>query len=192
MKLPGSFYFRDDVVEIASNLLGKVLATNFNGIITSGIINETEAYAGATDKASHAYNNLRSRRTETMFGKGGRAYVYLCYGVHSLFNVVTNIEGIPHAVLIRGIVPVDGKDIMSERAGRSVKGEKDTNGPGKLSKVLGIHYSHTGLDLCGDIIWLEDKGIEVKRSDISITKRIGIDYAEEDADLPYRFVFNYK
>ena len=192
MKLTRSFYLRNDVVEIARDLLGKVLVTNFDGKLTTGIINETEAYAGATDKASHAYNNLRSKRTEIMYTTGGMAYVYLCYGVHSLFNVVTNKKEIPHAVLIRGIIPQDGKDIMSVRAGRNILKGKDTNGPGKLSKALGIHYSHTGIDLCGDLIWLEDRKVKVRKSEIKITKRIGIEYAGEDADLPYRFVLGYK
>jgi len=109
MKIPPSFYLKDDVVKIASELLGKYLFTNFNGMLTGGIITETEAYAGITDKASHAYDDKRTKRTEIMYYKGGTAYVYLCYGIHSLFNIVTNAENIPHAVLIRGIFPTLGE-----------------------------------------------------------------------------------
>ena len=105
-KLSVEFYSREDVVLISKELIGKVLCTNVKGVVTKGIITETEAYAGATDKASHAYGNKRTLRTEIMFGPPGRSYVYLCYGVHSLFNVVTNQKNVPHAVLIRGIYPL--------------------------------------------------------------------------------------
>jgi DNA-3-methyladenine glycosylase len=192
MKLSRNFYERKDVVRIANDLLGKVLVTRFDSKLTSGIITETEAYEGATDRASHAYNNRRTARTEIMFWQGGTAYIYLCYGVHSLFNVVTNKKNIPHAVLIRGIKPLDGTEMMQERLGIKTIVDSMFNGPGKLSKALGIHFSATGIDLLSDVIWIEDRGIKVKEAEVGTGPRIGIDYAGEDAKLPYRFVWKYQ
>lgn len=186
MVLPLSFYTRDDVVAIARELLGKYLYTRFDGGVTGGIIIETEAYAGITDRASHAYGDKRTVRTEVMYRQGGVAYVYLCYGIHSLFNIVTNREGIPHAVLIRGIVPVTGKEIMLQRYGKEISRIGAGSGPGKVSKLLGIHFSHTGTNLTGDRIWLEDRGMDFSDEIITGT-RIGVEYAREDALLPYRF-----
>jgi DNA-3-methyladenine glycosylase len=188
--LPKSFYQRSDVVLIAKELLGKHLFTCFDGKLTGGIITETEAYAGVTDKASHAYGGRRTHRTEIMFREGGTAYVYLCYGVHSLFNIVTHRKNVPHAVLIRGIYPTDGLQTMLSRSGKTYISKDFSIGPGKVSKALGIHYSHSGWDLCSKQIWLEDKGVIVNADDISLDKRIGVDYAGEDALLPYRFIFN--
>jgi len=191
-----NFYTRPDVVTIAKELLGKLLVTEFEGKLTSGIIIETEAYEGITDRASHAYSGRRSERTEIMYRIGGTAYIYLCYGVHSLFNIVTNVEGIPHAILIRGIQPIDGIPFMLERTNKKKILNDFSNGPGKLSKALGIHYSQTGLDLtikpgrkCDPGIWLEDNGLLVNINEIKVTPRIGVDYAGEDAFLPYRFVY---
>ncbi len=187
MKLPISFYTRDDVVQIAKELLGKYLCTNFNGILTTGIITETEAYKGIVDRASHSFNNRFTQRTQVMYLEGGVAYVYLCYGIHSLFNVVTNIAGIPDAVLIRAIKPEDG---LSEMLKRTLKTEISANfgiGPGNVCKILGIHYSHTGLNLSENKIWLEDRGVKILDSEINISTRIGVHYAGEDAKLPYRF-----
>lgn len=190
-----NFYTRPDVVTIARELLGKLLVTQFDGKLSSGIITETEAYEGITDKASHAYAGRRSERTEIMYRVGGTAYVYLCYGMHSLFNIVTNVEGIPHAILIRGINPVDGSQYMLERTGKKEIVKDFSNGPGKVTKVLGIHYSHTGLNLtkksyrnCDSGIWLEDIGCLVKEVEIKVTPRIGVEYAGDDALRPYRFV----
>ncbi|MFO8129825.1 MAG: DNA-3-methyladenine glycosylase [Bacteroidales bacterium] len=188
MKLPTSFYTRRDVVNVARDLLGKYIYTDLPGGITGGYITETEAYAGITDKASHAFGNRRTPRTEVMYRKGGRAYVYLCYGIHSLFNIVTNVEDIPHAVLVRGINPTCGKDLMLKRSGKSLIDKAFANGPGKVCRILGIHWRHSGLDLSGDTIWLEDGGRKVREDKIQISPRIGIDYAEEDARLPYRFL----
>src|SRR3954469_4711741 len=113
-KLPLSFYLRKDVVKISKELLGKVLVTNWRGELTSGRIVETEAYEGEIDKASHAFKG-RTARTEVIFGEGGRAYVYLCYGIHQMFNIVTNRNDIPHAILIRAVEPIQGIDIMLKR-----------------------------------------------------------------------------
>lgn len=189
-KLPISFYDRDDVVLIAQELMGKVLCTNVDGIITKGIITESEAYAGTTDKASHAYGGRRTDRTEIMFGKPGLSYVYLCYGVHSLFNVVTNKQDIPHAVLVRGILPLEGIETIVSRRKTKEPLHRIADGPGKLTKALGIEFrQHNNLDLLGDSVWIEDHSIEVNPAEIEIGARIGIDYAEEDALLPYRFLW---
>jgi DNA-3-methyladenine glycosylase len=187
--LPKSFYQRPDVVLIAKELLGKHLFTCFEGELTGGIITETEAYEGVTDKASHAFGGRRTQRTEIMYREGGTAYVYLCYGVHSLFNIVTNQKDVPHAVLIRSIFPTDGLQTMLSRSGKTNIKKDFFIGPGKVSKVLGIHYSHSGWDLNSEHIWLEDKSIAVNPDEISSGKRIGVDYADEDALLPYRFIF---
>jgi len=187
IKLKETFYIQKEVVSLAKALLGKCLCTNIDGNLTTGIITETEAYAGETDKASHAYGGKRTARTEMMYAKGGVAYVYLCYGIHSLFNVVTNIEGVPHAVLIRAIKPQDGIEIMLDRSGKAKLRKADSIGPGKISKLLGIHFKDSGESLLGNRIWIEETDGLIEESDICISKRIGIDYAKEDADLPYRF-----
>lgn len=181
------------MVSLAQELIGKVLYTNFQGNICAAIITETEAYAGATDKASHAYNRKHTARTKTLFEVGGIAYIYLIYGIHSLFNIVTNVKDIPHAVLIRGGFPLFGQDHMKIRNGGHELTRQSLIGPGKLSKLMGIHYSQDGLELekskVGDAIWIEDHNWNQKLSaKIEITTRIGIDYAEEDASLPYRFL----
>lgn len=196
--LPQSFYLRADVVQIAQELIGKILVTHFNGQLTSGLIVETEAYAGTEDKASHAFGGLRSSRTEIMYRAGGIAYVYLCYGIHSLFNVVTNVKDIPHAVLIRGIVPIDGINVMLERSRKNRPSEKMGIGPGRLSKLLGIHSSHSGKQITisaknkNPEIWIEDRADEIGEKRIIATPRIGVDYAGKDAMLPYRFLLTTK
>ncbi len=188
------FFLQSNVTTIARDLLGKHLVSRMDGEFTSGIICETEAYAGVTDRASHAFGGRRTARTEVMYATGGIAYVYLCYGVHSLFNVVTNAEGIPHAVLIRGIIPLEGKEIMLRRAGKEKVTKGFATGPGKVSKLLGIHYSHSGLILSdhpgkgkNSVIWIEDHGRVITPDMILQGPRIGVDYAGEDALLPYRF-----
>lgn len=187
-KLPPGFYQRADVIKIARELLGKVLVTNFNDQLTAGIITETEAYNGIIDKASHAYGGRRTSRTEVMYAPGGTAYVYLCYGIHHLFNIVTNKENTPHAVLIRAIQPLEGLDIMMQRRNKNKTDKKFTVGPGSVSQALGIHTKHTGTGLSGNDIWIADRKIKTDKSKILITPRIGVDYAGEDALLPYRFL----
>ena len=152
-KLGAEFYGRDDVLMIAKELLGKVLCTHFDGIFTSGRIVETEAYNGIVDKASHSFGGRRTNRTETMYGEGGIAYVYLCYGIHHLFNVVTNVKDTPHAVLIRALEPVDGIEDMLIRCNKKKLDFSLTRGPGNVSKALGIGTKHTGQEL------FEDSGI---------------------------------
>ena len=188
MKLENSFYRRENVVAIARELIGKSLYTCFDGAVTGGIITEAEAYAGVRDKASHAYGDRRTSRTEVMYKAGGLAYSYLCYGVHSLFNVVTNKEGIPHAILIRAIWPAEGIPVMMARTGKQRSSYELSNGPGKVSVALGLHYTQTGTSLTGDEIWIEDRGLAIAPADIEAGPRIGVDYAGEDAALPYRFL----
>ena len=189
MKLDRDFYIREDVAELARELLGKYLFTRIGGHLTGGIITETEAYEGETDRASHAWNGRRTPRTEVMYAGGGVAYIYLCYGMHSLLNIVTNMEGIPHAVLIRGVRPVEGIKVMLERSGKKKITSETGTGPGRVSRILGLHYSMTGTLLTGDMIWLEDRGIVPGEHEIIITQRIGVDYAGPDALLPYRFLY---
>ncbi len=189
-KLSKDFYLREDVVQISKDLLGKYLFTKIDGKLTAGIITETEAYAGAVDKASHAYNNRRTTRTEVMYSQGGVSYVYLCYGIHHLFNVVTNVNDVPHAVLVRAVKPIEGIDIILKRRNAEKLHSKISGGPGTVSQALGIKTKHTGLDLNGTKIWIEDKGIKIMKSDIVAGPRIGVDYAGEDAKLPYRFIIN--
>jgi len=186
-------YFQSEqVVELARDLLGKFLFTNINNQLTGGMITETEAYAGVTDKGSHAYNGRRTARTEVMYQAGGISYVYFTYGIHYLFNVVTGKENVPHAVLIRAIYPLTGSDIMLRRTGKKSVNYQLTNGPAKLTKSLGITKEQNKIPLNGEILWLEDRGIEIDKNDVIATPRIGIDYAGEDALLPYRFVLDYK
>lgn len=184
--LPDSFYDRPGVLAVARDLLGKVLVTNFDGQRTSGRIVEVEAYNGVVDRASHAWSGRRTQRTEVMFGPGGVAYVYLIYGIHHLFNVVTNRREVPHAVLVRALDPLEGIPVMLQRTGKKKLDHTLTRGPGNLSRALGLHKSHTGTSLRGDSIFIGDDGWRVKRGDIVATPRIGVDYAGEDAALPYR------
>jgi DNA-3-methyladenine glycosylase len=188
MKLERSFYTRTDLLQVSRDLLGKVLATDIDGCVTKATITEVEAYAGETDKASHAYGGRRTKRTEPLYETGGRAYVYLCYGIHHMFNVVTNIEGIPHVALVRAGRPLHGEADMLRRRGKAKVDKTLLGGPGSLGKALGIKTGFTGIDLLGDKIWIEDQGLAVEDAEIVIGPRIGIDYAEEDAKLPYRFI----
>lgn len=186
--LQHSFYERPNVTMIARELLGKILMTSFGDEITAGRIVETEAYNGAVDKASHAYGNRRTNRTEVMFGAAGTAYVYLCYGIHHLFNVVTNKSGIPHAILVRAIEPTEGISVMQDRTRKKVLDNTITRGPGNVSKALGIFTYHSGLDLTESEIRIVDDGFRYKKKEIAVTTRIGVDYAGPDALLPYRFI----
>jgi DNA-3-methyladenine glycosylase len=175
------------VVAIARELLGMVMITRIGGHTTSAIISETEAYKGAVDRASHAYGGKVTPRNRIMYGEAGHAYVYLCYGIHHLFNVVTNAPGTAHAVLVRAVVPVSGMDIMLHRRGTK---KLTTGGPGTLTQALGITTAHNGTDLLGRVITIEDHGITIPEASVIIGPRIGVDYAGEDALLPYRFHFD--
>ncbi len=183
------FYQRTDVVELSKELLGKILVTRFDGLTTAGMIVETEAYRAPDDKACHAHLNRYTERTKVMFEAGGVAYVYLCYGIHHLFNVVTGQKGMAHAILIRGIEPVEGIDQMLERRGFEQLKPQLTAGPGVMSKALGIHKSMTGSSLVDpeSKMYIEDRGIPISPQEIIASPRVGIDYAEECADWPWRF-----
>ena len=185
-KLPLSFYIKNDVLKISTDLLGKVLVTNWDGEYTSGRIVETEAYAGETDKASHASKG-RTARTEVMFNEGGRAYVYLCYGVHQMFNVVTNKQGVPDAVLIRAVEPIAGINIMLKRTGKKKLDETLTRGPGNVGKAFGFHTSQCGLLLTSDELYIADDGFQVTKEMIGSSPRIGVDYAGKHAEWHHRF-----
>lgn len=188
MKLDLSFYRRDDVLQISRELLGKVLYSYHpDDGITSGIIVETEAYAGAIDRASHAYGNRRTNRTEVMYESGGVSYVYLCYGIHSLFNVITGFKDVPHAVLVRALEPLDGLDVMLRRRNMKKVEPRVTGGPGMLSQAMGITTSDDGLPLTGERIWIGDIGKTIDNDTIIASPRVGVDYAGDDANLPYRF-----
>jgi len=185
-KLPTGFYLRDDVVQIARDLLGKVLVSQWQGERTTGRIVETEAYAGQIDKASHAYKG-RTKRTEVMFGEGGTSYIYLCYGIHQMFNIVTNVHGTPHAILIRAVDPMEGIDVMLRRTGKKALDHTLTRGPGNVGKAFGFHTSQCGLPLQSQEVYIADDGFKLDPASIIASPRIGVDYAGEDALLPYRF-----
>lgn len=186
-KLSLAFYERPDVLKITKELVGKILVTKFHGELTSGRIVEAEAYNGVVDKASHAYAGRRTSRTEVMFGAAGKAYVYLCYGIHHLFNVVTHSEGTPHAVLIRGIEPLEGIDLMLERMQKEKLDNTVGKGPGNVSKALGINTSYTGHSLLSDDLFIADDGFRFPTASVKTTTRVGVAYAAEDALLPYRY-----
>jgi DNA-3-methyladenine glycosylase len=186
-KLPLSFYQRTNVLEVAKDLLGKILVTKFDRVTTSARIVECEAYAGVNDKASHAFGGRRTARNDIMYAKGGFAYVYLCYGIHHLFNVVTNSKDIPHAILVRGAEPVKGINKMLERTGKEKLDNTLTKGPGNVTKALGIYTQHSGTSLLSKNLFIADDGFMYGQNEIVSSPRIGVDYAGNHALLPYRF-----
>lgn len=185
--LTAPFYRRDDVVAISRELIGKVLCSRIDGVVAKAVIIETEAYEGPTDRASHAWNNRRTKRTEPMFREGGVAYVYLCYGIHHMFNVVTGPADVPHAILVRAGEALLGLDAMLARRGRDRADRTLLGGPGSLGKAMGITTDLTGTSLTGRTLWIEDHGIAIPEERIESGPRVGIDYAGDDALLPYRF-----
>lgn len=184
MRLALEFFQRSKVTQIARELLGKMLITRIDGQITAGLIVESEAYSWR-ERGCHAYNDRKTSRNEVMFGPGGFAYVYLCYGVHNLFNVVTNAEHRAEAVLIRALEPIQGTELMRERM-QVDRMKGITSGPGKLTRALGIDRSFNGKFLLGEDIWIKE-GTMIKPREIVSSRRIGIDYAGKDALLPWRF-----
>ena len=188
MKLPLSYYQQKDVVHLAKDLIGKIIHSRVDDEYTSGIITETEAYRGVGDKACHAHLGRFTDRTKIMYEPGGVAYVYLCYGIHHLFNIITNTNEQADAILIRAVEPLEGIETMLQRRGKEKLYKTLTSGPGNFSKAFGLNKSHYGEDLTADTVWIEDAvNSRFRESDIITSKRIGIDYAEEDADLPWRF-----
>jgi len=184
--LPLSYFEATDTVALARHLIGKVLVTNFDGLRTAGRIVETEAYLGTVDRASHAYRG-RTRRTEVMFGPAGRAYVYLCYGLHQMFNIVVREEGVPHAILVRALEPLEGQETMLRRTGKGAVDTTLTRGPGNVGKAMGFHTRQCGLRLDSDELFVADDGFCWPEAAIGVSARIGVAYAGVDAGLPYRF-----
>lgn len=185
-RLSIDWYQQDNVVEVARQMLGKILCTNINGQLTTGRIVETEAYSGRNDKACHANGHKKTKRNEIMFSAGGHAYIYLCYGIHHLFNVVTNVEGMADAVLIRAVEPMVGINVMLCRRGMPKVDRRLTAGPGTLSDAFGIKTHHYGTRLDGDMIWIEEAAV-AENHQIVETTRIGVGYGGEDALKPWRF-----
>jgi DNA-3-methyladenine glycosylase len=186
MKLTKSFYERTNVVKIARELLGKCLITDIGGVRTAGMIVETEAYSWK-ERGCHAFGGKMTERNKIMFASGGHAYVYLCYGIHQLFNVVTNREGVADAVLVRALEPLEGIGMMEARRGKLKNPFHLTSGPGKLTRAMGIDRRFNGKFLLNGDVWIEDMGTTISSSRIQASERIGIDYAGEDAQLPWRF-----
>jgi DNA-3-methyladenine glycosylase len=186
-KLPVQFYKGTDVVLIAKQLIGKIIVTNFDGLLTSGRIVETEAYIGLTDRASHSFGGKRTTRNEHMYSEAGSAYVYICYGMHHLFNVVCNAKNTPDAVLIRAIEPLTGIDIMLKRTGKPELDNTLTKGPGNAAKALGISKNNSGADLLKDEIYIGDDEFVITENVLGISRRIGIENSGDAALKPYRF-----
>jgi len=186
-RLPLAFFTRADVLAVARDLLGTVLvAPARGGARVAGIVVETEAYRAPEDRASHAWNGRRTPRTETMYGRGGTAYVYFVYGMYHQFNVVTNVAGVAHAVLIRALEPLEGLALMRRR--RPGRADRElTNGPGRLCLALGINRAHDRADLRGDRVWLEEGPRRIARRAVARGPRVGIDYAGAWAARPWRF-----
>lgn len=178
---------QEDTLLLARELIGMTLLTRFDGMETSGRIVETEAYLGETDRASHAFGGRRTHRTETMYLPGGHAYVYLCYGIHHLFNIVTHQKDIPHAILVRAIEPLSGMEHMLKRRKKSHVDFSLTRGPGSLSQAMGIRTIHSGMLLQASNIIIANHGNLAENETIEMSPRIGVDYAGTDALLPYRF-----
>lgn len=186
--LDKSFYNRKNVLQVARDLLGKILITQLDDVRTSGRIVETEAYAGVGDRASHAFGGRRTARSEHLYGEPGTVYIYISYGMHHLFNVITNKKDTPHGVLIRALEPMEGVEHMLDRTGKLSGDFSITKGPGNLSRAMGMTKIHSGGNVFSKEIFIADDGMRYKKNEIIITKRIGVEGAREDAELPYRFI----
>ncbi|OAQ38223.1 3-methyladenine DNA glycosylase [Pedobacter psychrophilus] len=186
MKLIQSFYDSDDTLKMAKDLIGHFLYTNLDGNITGGMIVETEAYMGVTDSSCHTFNNRKTNRNATMYCQGGVIYMYVCYGIHDMLNIVTGSEGDSQVILIRAIEPLTGIEIMKERRG-DVPLKRLTKGPGSLAKALGLKRIHDGISLTEDKVWIEDQGFKVEPENIIETARIGLGCPEPYFSIPWRF-----
>lgn len=184
MRTDPSFFLHDDVTSVAKGLLGKYLFTRVRGKVTAGMIVETEAYS-PQEKGSHAFGFRRTRRNDRMYGEGGTAYVYLCYGIHHMFNVVTNVKDVPDAVLVRALEPLEGQALMMKRL-KAADEKRITSGPGKLAKAMAIDLTMNGTSLQSAKVWIEE-GKLFSPKEIVSGPRVGIDYAGKDASLPWRF-----
>ncbi|MBQ7489371.1 MAG: DNA-3-methyladenine glycosylase [Bacteroidales bacterium] len=187
MKINKEYFLNEDVLFIAENLIGKYFFTKIGGQLAGGVITETEAYKGTNDKASHAYGGRRTKRNGTMYEEGGVLYVYLCYGMHHLTNIVTNVSGEPDAVLLRGLFPTHGEELMLKRTSKHKIEPSIGDGPGRFSKLLGLTTEYDFQPVTSDMVWLEDRGLVIPENEILKLPRVGVDYAGEDAKLPYRF-----
>ncbi|HYK76451.1 MAG TPA: DNA-3-methyladenine glycosylase [Daejeonella sp.] len=187
MKLPHSFYQRNDAVLIARELLGKYVFTKVDGKLTGGIIVETEAYQGPEDRGSHAFNHRRTPRNEVMYQAGGVAYMYICYGIHDMLNVVTGMHGVSHAILIRAVEPVEGLGTMRERRKIYHQDHRLCQGPGSLAKALGLSKAHNGYDLQSDLVWLEDREHAIEEKQIIASARVGMNFEGPYKTIPWRF-----
>jgi len=192
MKLTREFYARE-TLQVAKELLGKILVHEVNGVKLRGKIVETEAYIGSIDKACHAYGGKHTPRLTTLYGRPGIAYVYFIYGMYHCFNVITKEEGFPEGVLIRAIEPIDGLDVMSKLRFKKEYNEITkaqiknlTSGPSKLCIAMNINKENNKQDLCTSELYIEDP-VEKEKVEIIEAKRIGIDYAEEAKDFLWRF-----
>lgn len=190
-KLERSFFARNTLT-VAQELLGKILVHQIEGTTLKGMIVETEAYLGLSDKAAHSYSGKITKRVETMYKQPGTAYVYFIWGMHYCLNLITAKEGVPEGVLIRAIEPIENIEQMvfnrfNKRTEELTSYQKRniTNGPGKLTQAMKIDGSLNNTDLCKDILYVEE-GL-AKTFKIQTAKRIGIDYAQEAIDYPYRF-----
>lgn len=181
------YYLDNDLLFLSRDLLGKLLCTNIDGQIAIGRIVETEAYRGPDDRASHAYGGRRTKRNDVMYHKGGVAYVYLCYGIHHLFNIVVQEEGTPHAILLRALEPLEGLEVMLKRRNQTKLTATLTKGPGALSQAMGITTALNGSNLTGPRIWLSDDDFRPSDDEIATGPRIGVAYAKEHALWPWRF-----
>jgi len=185
-KLLRSFYNRSDVLVIAQELLGKTLCTKINQQVCKAKITEVEAYCGRTDEGCHAYPNKRTKRTEIMYSEGGYAYIYLCYGIHTMFNIVTNVEGLANCILVRAIEPIEGIDLMQQRRSLKKASYQIGRGPGCVGQAMGMQLNLYGTDLLSDIIWIESAS-DLKPKEIGVSARIGMNFDGPDKDLPWRF-----
>lgn len=186
-KLKPEYYLNHDVIFLAKDLLGKILFTEKNGEITAGVITETEAYLGEDDKASHAYGGRRTLRTEAMYLPGGFCYVYLCYGIHHLLNIVISQKNDPKSILIRSVEPYLGLPVMERRRNMTASSKAISSGPGSVCKALGIDMTFNKKSLTGERIWIEESESSYNAEDIATTPRIGVDYAGEHAQMSLRF-----
>lgn len=189
MKLSLSFYQREDTLQIAKELIGKYVFTKIEGKLSGGMIVETEVYIGPLDKGSHAFNHKMTARNKSMYLAGGVAYMYICYGIHDMLNLVTGKVGTSHAILIRAIEPIIGIEHMQDRRGLVSLG-KLAKGPGSLARALGLNKSFDGKSLIGDELWLDDKGINISDDQITASSRIGLNCAEPYCSIPWRFTLS--
>ena len=186
-RLPQSYYTNEDVVFLAKDLVGKSLFVQTEGVLTGGIIVETEAYKGPEDVGSHAYNHRRTSRNDIMYSVGGVVYMYICYGIHDMLNIVTGTENMAHAILIRAIQPTTGIEIMRERRKVFKEDVRLCRGPGALAKALALKKVHNGISLQSDEIWIEEQGLTVDQNQITAGPRIGLNIDEPYKSIPWRF-----